>query len=51
MTIDQHIFREYDIRGVVGQQLADETVAVLGRAIGTFFVQNGARRIAIGYDA
>ncbi len=51
MAIDQHIFREYDIRGIVGQQLTDETVGVLARAIGTFFIQNGARHIAIGYDA
>jgi len=49
--MNQNIFREYDIRGIVGEQLTDETVAVLGRAIGTFFNRNGARRIAIGYDA
>jgi len=51
MAIDTHIFREYDIRGIVGSQLGDDSVAVLGRAVGTFFGQNGARRIAIGYDA
>lgn len=49
--MNKNIFREYDIRGIVGSQLTDETVATLGRAIGTFFRQNGARRIAIGYDA
>lgn len=49
--MDTHIFREYDIRGIVGPQLDDAAVAVLGRAIGTFFRQNSARRIAIGYDA
>ena len=46
-----NIFREYDIRGIVGEQLTDETVAVLSKAIGTFFQNNGAKRIAIGYDA
>ncbi len=46
-----NIFREYDIRGIVGEHLAEETVAVLARAIGTFFRQHGAKRIAIGYDA
>lgn len=46
-----HIFREYDIRGIVGSHLTDETVAVLGRAIGTFYKRHGAKRIAIGYDA
>ncbi|MEP6704215.1 MAG: phosphomannomutase/phosphoglucomutase [Acidobacteriota bacterium] len=49
--MNTNIFREYDIRGIVGEQLTDETVTTLGRAIGTFFAQNGARRIAIGYDA
>lgn len=49
--MNQNIFREYDIRGIVGEQLTDETVAILGRAIGTFFRRNGAKRIAVGYDA
>jgi phosphomannomutase/phosphoglucomutase len=49
--VNTNIFREYDIRGIVGEQLTDETVATLGFAIGTFFVRNGAKRIAIGYDA
>jgi phosphomannomutase/phosphoglucomutase len=51
MKIDPHIFREYDIRGVVGSQLTDQTVAILARALGTFFQRNKAYRIAIGYDA
>ncbi|HQX55566.1 MAG TPA: phosphomannomutase/phosphoglucomutase [Pyrinomonadaceae bacterium] len=49
--MDPNIFREYDIRGIVGPQLTTDTVATLGKAIGTFFSQNGAKRIAIGYDA
>ena len=49
--MNSNIFREYDIRGIVGPDLTGETVAVLGKAIGTFFRQNGARRIAIGFDA
>ena len=49
--MNPNIFREYDIRGIVGEHLIEDTVAVLGKAIGTFFHQNGARRIAIGYDA
>lgn len=49
--MNQNIFREYDIRGIVGQHLTDETVSLLGRAIGTFFSSNGAKRIAIGFDA
>lgn len=49
--LNTNIFREYDIRGIVGEQLTDEAVYKVARAIGTFFVQNGAVRIAIGYDA
>lgn len=49
--MDQNIFREYDIRGVVGEQLTEETVGIIGAAIGRFFQQNGARTVALGYDA
>ena len=49
--MNQNIFREYDVRGIVGQDLTDETVAILARAIGAFFQKNGAKRIAIGFDA
>jgi phosphomannomutase / phosphoglucomutase len=49
--MDTNIFREYDIRGIVGTQLTDENVVILGRAIGTFCREHGAKRIAIGYDA
>ena len=49
--MNQNIFREYDIRGIVGRDLTSETVQILARAIGTFFRQNGAKRVAIGFDA
>ena len=49
--MNQNIFREYDIRGIVGEDLTEETVYILAKALGTFFQKNGARRIAIGYDA
>jgi phosphomannomutase/phosphoglucomutase len=49
--MNPNIFREYDIRGIVGRDLTEETVSILGRAIGAFFRQNGAKRIAIGFDA
>jgi len=50
-VIDKNIFREYDIRGIVGEHLNEDVVAELSRAIGAFFAQNGARKIAIGFDA
>jgi len=49
--MNPNIFREYDIRGIVGQDLTQETVSILARAVGTFFRQNGAKRIAVGFDA
>jgi len=49
--MDSNIFREYDIRGVVGEQLTGETVSLIARSIGTYFRRNGAKRIVIGYDA
>ena len=49
--MNTNIFREYDIRGIVGDQLTAETVEVLARAIGIFLTNGGARRIAVGFDA
>jgi phosphomannomutase/phosphoglucomutase len=49
--MNPHIFREYDIRGIVGQDLTTRTVSTLSRAVGTFFSRNNAKRIAVGFDA
>lgn len=49
--MNENIFREYDIRGIVGEHLTGDTVYTLGKAIGTFYRQNNAKRIAIGFDA
>jgi len=49
--MNEHIFREYDIRGVVDRDLADEIVYDLARSIGTFFKRNGASRASLGRDA
>jgi phosphomannomutase/phosphoglucomutase len=49
--MNEHIFREYDIRGVVGRDLTDETVYDLARAMGTFYRKSGATRVSLGRDA
>lgn len=49
--MNKNIFREYDIRGIVGDDLNSKTVETLSKSIGTFFQNNDAKRIAIGYDA
>ena len=49
--MNEHIFREYDIRGVVGRDLTDEAVYDVARATGTFFRAGGASRVSLGRDA
>jgi phosphomannomutase/phosphoglucomutase len=44
------VFREYDIRGVAGTDLTEETVGLVGRALGTRVRQAGGRRVALGRD-
>ncbi|HBR56409.1 MAG TPA: phosphomannomutase, partial [Blastocatellia bacterium] len=48
--LHHNIFREYDIRGIAARDLAPEAVALISKAIGTFFRKNGAKRIAVGFD-
>lgn len=49
--MNPNIFREYDIRGVVGSDLTPETVADLARAVGTWYRAHDARRVSLGRDA
>ena len=50
VEINPKIFREYDIRGIVGQDLDESVVETLGRAMGTFFLGRGLRDVAVGRD-
>jgi phosphomannomutase/phosphoglucomutase len=45
-----YIFREYDIRGVVGRDLTSETVELIGKGFGTYVRRGGAKAIALGGD-
>ncbi|HKX18164.1 MAG TPA: phosphomannomutase/phosphoglucomutase [bacterium] len=45
-----HIFREYDIRGVVGRDLDAEAAETIARAFGTYLGRAGVRRAVIGHD-
>ncbi len=44
------IFREYDIRGTVDQDLTDTAVHLVGKALGTRVREAGGKRIAVGRD-
>jgi len=48
--VESHIFREYDIRGVVPRELNRETAHDLGLAMGTYYHDRGAGRISVGHD-
>ena len=44
------IFREYDVRGIVGKDLTSDVAESIGRAYGTMARQRGCRRVALGRD-
>jgi phosphomannomutase/phosphoglucomutase len=48
--INPFIFREYDIRGVVGEDLTDEVVELLGKGLGTYFARRDVKAISLGGD-
>ncbi len=49
-TLDPTILREYDIRGVVGEDFSAVDVTVIGRAFATIIKEGGGKRVAVGYD-
>lgn len=48
--MNAHIFREYDIRGLVDKDLTTEVVELLGKGLGTIIRRLGGRSIAVGRD-
>ncbi len=50
MEIKPEIFRQYDIRGVVDQDLNSESVKLLGQGIGTYFRQRQKEEVVLGRD-
>jgi phosphomannomutase/phosphoglucomutase len=48
--MNENIFREYDIRGIVGEDLTPDVVENLGRAIGTYLIRKGVHEMTLGRD-
>ncbi len=48
--MNPQIFREYDIRGIAGEDMTGEEVFLLGRAIGTFMKLHGCEKLTVGRD-
>ncbi len=44
------IFREYDIRGIVGTDITADDAFNIGKAYGTFLGQRGNKRVSVGRD-
>lgn len=50
MPLNQHIFREYDIRGVVGVDLGEKALEELGWGIGSFLRKTSGKSVVVGHD-
>tara|TARA_Y100000994_G_C15697411_1_gene443846 strand:- start:1452 stop:2828 length:1377 start_codon:yes stop_codon:yes gene_type:complete len=48
--IQNNIFREYDIRGIVGKEINDNLALKIGRGFGTYLIRNNKKSIAISGD-
>src|SRR5437763_710918 len=51
MKVNEAIFRDYDIRGIVGEDLSSEFAESFGRAYGTYIKRNGVSETLVGFDA
>jgi phosphomannomutase/phosphoglucomutase len=49
-TVNADMFRAYDIRGVVGEDLTEEAAVIIGKGIGTYMQQRGRKRLVVGQD-
>jgi phosphomannomutase/phosphoglucomutase len=50
LRIAEQIFREYDIRGIVGTELNDDTMAAIAKAYAVFLRERGVSRAVLGFD-
>jgi phosphomannomutase/phosphoglucomutase len=48
--MNPEIYREYDIRGIIGEDIKEDEFIILGRGLGTYFNRSGKRRIVVGRD-
>src|SRR5204862_7794931 len=48
--LNPHVFRAYDVRGLVGIDITPDVFRLVGSPYGTLTRRNGGRRIAVGQD-
>lgn len=51
MKVNPHIFRGYDLRGLVGEDLSPELASHIGKAHGTYLKRLGHTKAVIGRDS
>ena len=51
VDISPSIYRAYDIRGVVGETLTEDVVALLGQGVGSEVFEQGHNTVIVGRDA
>jgi phosphomannomutase/phosphoglucomutase len=51
MKVNETIFRDYDIRGIVGEDLNEEFAEFFGKAYGTYLKRKGVSETLVGHDA
>ena len=44
------LFREYDIRGIVGEELTEDVAEKIGRAFATMARERGVKTVSVGRD-
>lgn len=50
ISVHPSLFRAYDIRGIVGKTLTEESVYAIGRVLGSLALEAGDRCMAVGRD-
>lgn len=48
--MDPNVFREYDIRGIVDEEIQDEDVVLLGKAFGAYMIRQQKKYVVVGRD-
>jgi phosphomannomutase / phosphoglucomutase len=51
VKVNPLIFRGYDLRGIVGEDLSPELALNLGKAFGTYLKRHGLDRAVVGHDS
>jgi phosphomannomutase/phosphoglucomutase len=50
MQVKSEIFRQYDIRGIAGDDLTESVAEAIGKAFGTITLRAGESKAVVGYD-